>query len=247
MSTNWISCILSDIPKTFNLNPNLLQLISNQENLLMATEKQIQAARQNGAKSKGPKTPEGKQRSSQNATQHGMLAETLVLHNESNAEFQLILDAYMEQYQPVGPTETHLVQQIVSCEWRQHRSWAFETALFDDEMVRIQPKLEKEYVTIDEATRAAHAWKSLSDNSNSLRLLTRYEASLHRRYLRAIKTLTELQAARKAATPEPPPASPPEPKTQNHQTNPPTTQPQPVPPLPNLPADSNLPAPGESQ
>src|SRR5258708_6581000 len=70
----------------------------------MPTEKQIEAARQNGAKSKGPKTPEGKQRSSQNATQHAMLAETLVLHNESNAEFQLTLDAYTQQYQPVGPT-----------------------------------------------------------------------------------------------------------------------------------------------
>src|SRR6266481_5411931 len=192
----------------------------------MPTDKQIQAARQNGAKSKGPKTPEGKQRSSQNATQHGMLAETLVLHNENQAEFEKLRAAYMEQYQPVGPTETHLVQQIVACEWRQHRSWAFETALFDDEMTRLQPKLEKEYVSIDEATRAAHAWKSLADTSNSLRLLTRYEASLHRRYLRAIKTLTELQAARRAAIP-------PEPEEiQNSQTNPAPPQPRPIRPVP---------------
>src|SRR6266481_279189 len=175
----------------------------------MPTDKQIQAARENGAKSKGPKTPEGKQRSSQNATQHGMLAETLVLQNENQAEFETLRAAYFDQYQPIGPTETHLVQQIIACEWRQHRSWAFETALFDDEMARMEPKLEKEYVVIDEATRAAHSWKSLSDSSNSLRLLTRYEASLHRRYLRAIKTLTELQTARKAAETEP--------KTENHQ------------------------------
>jgi hypothetical protein len=190
----------------------------------MPTEKQIQAARQNGAKSKGPKTPEGKQRSSQNATLHGMLAETVVLKNEDKAEFQLLLDAYMDQYQPIGPTETHLVQQIVSCEWRQHRSWAMEAALFDDEMTRLEPKLEKEYITIDEPTRAANAWKSLSDSSNSLRLLTRYEASLHRRYLRAIKTLTELQNARKAAAPAEPAPAAPEPteptKTQNNETNP---------------------------
>src|SRR5258705_7482400 len=130
----------------------------------------------------------------------------------------------MEKSQPAAPTETHLVQQIIACEWRQHRSWALETALFDDEMTRLQPKLEKEYVRIDEHTRAAHAWKSLADTSNSLRLLARYEASLHRRYLRAIKTLTELQNARKAAAPAEPAPAAPEPteptKTQNNETNP---------------------------
>ena len=186
----------------------------------MPSELKSETARANGAKSKGPKTPEGKQRSSQNATQHGMLAETLVLHNENQAEFEKLRAAYMEKYQPVGPTETHLVQQIIACEWRQHRSWALETALFDDEMTRLEPRLAKEYVTIDEHTRAAHAWKSLADNSNSLQLLTRYEASLHRRYLRAIKTLTELQTARKAA------------ETENCETNPIPIQPQPLHTLP---------------
>src|SRR5712675_1922652 len=121
----------------------------------MPTEKQIQAARQNGAKSKGPKTPEGKQRSSQNATLHGMLAETVVLKNEDKAEFQLLLDAYMDQYQPIGPTETHLVEQIVSCEWRQHRAWAMEAVLFDDEITRLGKFTRK---SLDQPTRATNAW-----------------------------------------------------------------------------------------
>src|SRR5260370_35941115 len=106
-----------------------------------------------------------------------MLAETVVLHNESKIEFETLRAAYFDQYQPVGPTETHLVQQIIACEWRQHRSWALETALFDDEMTRLEPPLAKEYVTIDEHTRAAHGWKSLAANSNSLHRPTRYDSS----------------------------------------------------------------------
>src|SRR5438552_3519527 len=128
----------------------------------MPTEKQKQAARRNGAKSTGPKTPEGKQRSSQNATQHGLLAETVVLQIENQAEFQLLLDAYVNQYQPVGPTETHLVEQIDACEWRQHRAWAMEADLFDNEIIRLHG--------LSKQSSPAHAWKSLSHNSNSLPL-----------------------------------------------------------------------------
>jgi hypothetical protein len=195
----------------------------------MPTEKQIQAARQNGAKSRGPKTPEGKQSSTRNATTHGLLAAALARKNEDKEEFLLLAASYFEQYEPVGPTETHLIEQMISCTGRKRRAWETKTALTDDEMGRLQPKLEAEYKTIAEPTRAAHAWKSLSDNSNSLRLLTRYEASLHRRYLRAIKTLTELQAARRAAEAEHQSPPPPEPQTQNRETNP-------SPPPPRTPA-----------
>jgi hypothetical protein len=47
-----------------------------------------EASRQNGAKSRGPKTEEGKARSAQNALKHGMRAEKhLVLPEEDGAEF----------------------------------------------------------------------------------------------------------------------------------------------------------------
>ena len=52
----------------------------------MATEKQIQANRNNAKKSTGPRTEQGKAASSQNALKHGLLARDAVLPGEDPAE-----------------------------------------------------------------------------------------------------------------------------------------------------------------
>jgi hypothetical protein len=106
----------------------------------MRSDKQIQAARENGAKSRGPKTPEGKVHSSQNATKHGFLAKTLLLPNEDQSDFEAIAASYIAKFQPEGPVETHLVEELIACYWRQRRAWGMETSLLDNEMTRLKPK-----------------------------------------------------------------------------------------------------------
>ena len=57
----------------------------------MSTEKQIAANRANGARSRGPKTPEGKARAARNSTRHGLLARSILREGESRDRFDHLL------------------------------------------------------------------------------------------------------------------------------------------------------------
>ena len=65
--------------------------------------------RENAQHSTGPRTVEGKRRSSLNALQHGLTATTAVLPTEDPAAYQQHCLNFRTEYQPATPTETHLV------------------------------------------------------------------------------------------------------------------------------------------
>jgi hypothetical protein len=57
------------------------------------------------SKPTGPRTQQGKERSSHNAVKHGMLAKLVVLKGESQAEFNAVLSGLRDDCQPVGTLE----------------------------------------------------------------------------------------------------------------------------------------------
>ncbi len=162
----------------------------------MSSLKKILANRSNGAQSRGPVTPEGRRRSSENSLTHGLTARTVVLSNEDAGAFDQLLQEYMETFRPVGRFETDLVEQIASSKWREHRACSLETALLDLEMDTQEAELKRHFDTIDETTRAAVAFRALADDSRSLALLNRYESRCTRLQLRAIDQLLALQEKR---------------------------------------------------
>ena len=103
----------------------------------MATRLQRRAFRKNAKRSTGPRTPEGKARSSQNARKHGLFARDAVLPGENPEEFlQLIAD--LEQELEAGsPFECRLVCHIAATEWRMLRLVRLETGA-------LMSQLEKE-------------------------------------------------------------------------------------------------------
>ena len=99
-----------------------------------------EAARRNGAKSKGPVTPEGKARSAQNAVRHGLAARSIPLANESEPRCEAMLDAYSAQFQPPNVVEEDLVEEMVAAKWRQRRAMALQNAAIDLQMQKDEPQ-----------------------------------------------------------------------------------------------------------
>ena len=97
----------------------------------MRTQKQIAASRENGRKSHGATTPEGKARIVSASLQSGVFAETEVLVWEEQEELQELKDEYYARHPPASPEARCLLDQIVYCEWHLRRfSWV-ENALWD--------------------------------------------------------------------------------------------------------------------
>jgi len=175
----------------------------------MPTQAQIDAARRNGAKSQGPKIPEGKAISSQNALRHGMTAKNVLLTSEDPESFHKLADAYYEKFQPADDVERDLVDEMVIAKWRQRRDWSNEAALFDLEMDHQTKKIDAQYQKIDHACRYSLAFRALADESKSIQLLTRYETAHRRSYYKALATLLQLRAELNPNhEPDHPPADP---------------------------------------
>ena len=78
--------------------------------------------RSNAQLSTGPKTPEGKKRSSLNAFRHGLTGQIVIHTPEDRAAFQQHCDAIREALAPVGALETDLAQAIAEDRWRLNRA-----------------------------------------------------------------------------------------------------------------------------
>ncbi len=96
----------------------------------MATDKQILANQRNAGKSSGPRTPEGKARSSQNAVKTGAFSRLLLLADESKTELDRLRTALYDEWRPVGPTETCHVERLAALFWKQRRFYHAETGLY---------------------------------------------------------------------------------------------------------------------
>lgn len=169
----------------------------------MSSERQINASRANGAKSRGPKTPEGKLASSRNSLRHGILSKTIVLPGESKEEFIALLTSFQEEHQPETPTEEALIENMAAARWRQMRLWNMETAALDNEIRH--PKFPDGE---DFATQTFIAFRTLTDDTHALELLNRYEARCDRQFKTSLATFLRLRASRTTAEPPARPAPP---------------------------------------
>jgi hypothetical protein len=84
----------------------------------MITDKQSETSRINGARSNGPITPEGKQKSAQNARKHGLTAKMIRRTAEEEPVWQSILNLLYYEHKPFGETEGSLVEDMAYATWQ---------------------------------------------------------------------------------------------------------------------------------
>jgi hypothetical protein len=105
-------------------------------------------AQTNLSQATGPKTAEGKQVASRNATSHGLFAREVVLPHlgEDPAGYKALREALTEQFQPQDTLEQHYVEKIAAASWRLKRLQRWQRQLLDDPEInedQVLAKLEK--------------------------------------------------------------------------------------------------------
>jgi hypothetical protein len=193
----------------------------------MSSQLKSDTARTNGARSHGPKSPETRAISSQNALRHGFTAcNTTLLKCENPDEFEDSIAQHFAAYHPAGAAQEALVNEMISARWRIRRLRVVETQLIDLEMLRNHSEIEEKYEEPDTTMQLAEAVRALTEDQRSLSVLSRYESRLFRMHDRAYRTLRELQ------------------RFENR--GPQAVQPEPDPPIPN-PGIALVPIPAESE
>jgi hypothetical protein len=140
---------------------------------------------------RGPKTPEGKGRSSMNAIKHGKYAKLApVLKLEDPRAFRDHLDFFVQRFQPADPIEYQLACELASIDWRMNRIIAVGTRSLDLQ-VRIQdPQDDFQRFRL---SQLAAATRKLADDSAVLQTLTKQEQALVRNRREILETLIRMR------------------------------------------------------
>ncbi|MFN7921932.1 MAG: hypothetical protein U0Q16_17655 [Bryobacteraceae bacterium] len=132
----------------------------------MITDRKLEANRANARHSTGPRTPEGKAVSSQNATTRGLFSATFAVAPEHQADFEIFLDLQRDELRPQGINEELIFSNLVQAAWKI------------------------------EATRRLEAQALAEQNEANLDKYSRYATRFERSYYRALAELCKLQTER---------------------------------------------------
>jgi hypothetical protein len=123
-------------------------------------------SRINGAKSRGPRTPQGKARSSLNALKHGHYAtNAIILSNEDPEALEDLVTAFVQVIRPLNPVEYRLVRELAGIDWRLARLVAVDSRILDHELDIQLPSLSASGVAVADLTRVALAMQGVIERS----------------------------------------------------------------------------------
>ncbi len=231
------------------------------------SERQRAANIANAQLSTGPRTPEGKARSSQNARKHGFTAAGFsVVRLEDVEEVDHLKADLIHVYSPVNSQELLALERIALAQHALFRCARFEAGMFTDALNEAlapsgSPLILMEAdltVGLDVAVAqnrnfalAEGFYRIVSRNNHCWTLFLRYQAQTERLYRRAVEDFERIRRLRPELRnddlpPGPPPAdpdlpnepiSPPQPIDSAHASPSDQTYPSPIPPAPDPPQE----------
>ncbi len=186
------------------------------------SEKQHAANRANAAKSTGPRTPEGKARSAQNARAHGFTASTFgVVRLEDLHEIAHLRTDLIAVYQPVNSQELFALESMALAQQETLRAARLGSGIFTTcldmalnhdgaPFTPMSPDLVGDLSLDIEITLAqnrnfalADGFHRLARKDNTFPLFLRYKAQTERLYRRAVEEFDRLKRLRPELPKEP--------------------------------------------
>jgi hypothetical protein len=223
----------------------------------IVSPEQLAANRANAANSTGPRTPEGKTRSSQNASKHGFTASSFaVIRLEDLNEVANLREDLIAFYHPVNSQELFAVERIALAQQAILRAARLEAGFFSlclgesfDCNGQIRMPMNSQLTEEIEISQAQNRNFLLGDGfhrlirqNNGFALLLRYQAQAERQYRRAIEDFDRLKALRSELPNKPtheaqPEAQPKQTETtcaacETNPSSPESSAPEPDPPAP---------------
>ena len=180
--------------------------------------RRLAANRANAALSTGPRSPQGKTRSAQNARKHGLAsANFAVIRLEELDAIARLKDDLLAVYQPVNSQELFAVERIALAQQALLRSATLETGLFtcclNETLQRdggLAFTLADDLTANLEVTKSQNRAYALAEGlqlqarrSNGFSLFLRYQAQTERLYRRAVEEFERLRALREELPNEP--------------------------------------------
>ncbi len=144
----------------------------------------------------GPRTPEGRRRSSLNACKTLITSKVHLCSPEEQPAFDAHMAAYKEALAPVGILETELVAEISKMKWRQKRASSVEDSLFSMGYLEHAENMNTGHAAVDSCLAEGMVWKEQAQN---LMLISVYETRMRNAVAKDMAALDALQTKRKEA------------------------------------------------
>ena len=135
----------------------------------MLTDLQLIANRENAQHSTGPRTPEGKKRSSLNALRHGLTGQVVVMPYEDLQAYNAFLDRYIKGLDPENEPEKQLAVDMANNVWKLNRCNSIESGIY---AMGHHDNADRNNVDDPEVHSALTAATTYLENSKQLESLT---------------------------------------------------------------------------